>query len=261
LCGLWICKEKPCEKRCCVGDHAVGTDRRSRSGNAPRATRERADKRNADRVGLRPRMDSRTLRTLSSHGLWLRRLRASPVRARSLLRIPVRPPLLDRPLGLSSLQLVTAPVFKPADVRKMAHNGALAWRHHGRAHRGRRRRFEAPTAAGHGAAGNSGKSTFSCQTRRSVFYFSRRLWPQSGVGAPWRARHPGGMEKAPQPFEIAQNSPGNGALNVLVSPPEKSLTLNRPSGGEDRTRLTRLGNWPEVIRRTPRVKWLGYATL
>ena len=94
-----------CEKCSDVSGRAVGSGRRSRPGNADRAALRRADKYHAGRVGLRPRMDSRTLRTLSSHALWLWRRRAG-----SLLRIsPLRlPPLLDRPLGLSSLQLVTA---------------------------------------------------------------------------------------------------------------------------------------------------------
>src|SRR5208337_275486 len=69
----------------------------------------RADKRYAGRVGLRTGMDSRTLRTLSSNGLWARSLLpslCSPLR----LRLP---PLLDWPLGLSPLQLVTASAFDP----------------------------------------------------------------------------------------------------------------------------------------------------
>ena len=48
------------------------------------------------------------------NGVWLWLRRAGALRARSLLRIsPLRPSLLDWPLGLSSLQLGTAKPFDP----------------------------------------------------------------------------------------------------------------------------------------------------
>ena len=85
-----------------VDDHTAGSGRCSRKGNAGRATIRRANEHHPGCNGVRPGMNSRTLWTLSSHGLWRRR--AS--RPRSLLSSLCLPPLLDRPPWLSPLQLV-----------------------------------------------------------------------------------------------------------------------------------------------------------